>query len=67
MKAEDARARHRVTMTRVGVPAVFLVVAAAGLLTYLDKVDGSAFTFLLGLVVGYVLSFVRDAIAPPEE
>jgi hypothetical protein len=46
---------------------VVLIVLVAGTLTYLDKVDGSTFTFLLGTVVGYVLTFIREWIAPPVE
>lgn len=53
--------------TRMGVIAALLVVfvvSVAAWLTFLNKIDGATFTFLLGIVVGYMLLFFRDAIFP---
>ena len=30
-----------------------------------QKIDGSTFTFQLGLIVEYVLTFVKETITPP--
>lgn len=67
LKRERASAKLQLNMTWIAFAIVVLVVVVSGTLTYFDKIDGSTFTFLLGLVVGYVLTFVRDAIRPPEE
>jgi hypothetical protein len=45
---------------------VLIIVGSAGWLTYVGKVDGSTFTFLLGLIVGYVLTFMQNLINPPQ-
>jgi len=49
-------------MSLFAVLLVAFIVLVAGLLTWKGKIDGSTFTFLLGLIVGYVLTFVRDQI-----
>jgi hypothetical protein len=61
---EKTTEAHQRAMTVIVAVLVLVIVVSAGLLTYLDKVDGSTFTFLLGLVVGYVLTFVREAVFP---
>ena len=66
-RREQLLARGRFKMTWVAFFIVALIVIVAGVLTYVDKIDGSTFTFLLGLVVGYTLTFVREAINPPRE
>lgn len=53
------------TMGKIAVMVVTLIIASAAILTYYGKIDGSTFTFLLGLIVGYVLTFVKEAITPP--
>jgi hypothetical protein len=53
-------------MAWVALAVVVFIVGVAGVLTYKGKIDGSTFTFLLGLIVGYVLTFVRDQITGPE-
>src|SRR5437870_5503049 len=53
-------------MAWVALAVVVFIVGVAGALTYKGKIDGSTFTFLLGLIVGYVLTFVRDQIRGPE-
>ncbi len=66
LKAQQSRADHNTKMAWVAVAVVTLVVSVSGFLTYVGKVDGSTFTFLLGLIVGYILTFIRDSISPPE-
>lgn len=67
LKSQETEAHFRTRMAWVAVGIVTLIVAVAGGLTYVGKVDGSTFGFLLGLIVGYVLTFIRDAIKPPAE
>lgn len=66
-KRQQAVATLQVKMTWIVLIIVIMIVGVSGALTYLDKIDGSTFTFLLGLVVGYVLTFIRDTIRPPEK
>lgn len=58
--------RFQVHMAWVAISVVIAIVAVAAVLTYLGKIDGSTFAFLLGLIVGYVLTFVRDQIMGPD-
>lgn len=67
LQAKVADTRFRVHMAWVAVLIVALIVGVASWLTYAGKLDGSTYGFLLGLIVGYVLTFVRDAIRPPKE
>jgi hypothetical protein len=67
LKQEHATAKLHLKMSWIALIVVMLIVGVSGWLTYVDKIDGATFTFLLGLVVGYVLTFVRDAIRRPEE
>lgn len=67
LKAQESGARFRTKMAWIAVMVVALVVGTASVLTYNDKLDGSTYGFLLGLVVGYVLTFVRDAITPSTD
>lgn len=53
-------------MSWMALLLVAFIVGTAALLTWKGKVDGSTFTFLLGLIVGYVLTFVRDQITGPD-
>tara|TARA_R110002050_G_C8589190_1_gene484465 strand:- start:70 stop:510 length:441 start_codon:yes stop_codon:yes gene_type:complete len=45
---------------------IISIVGSAGWLTYVGKIDGSTFTFLLGLIVGYALTFLQNMINPPH-
>lgn len=45
---------------------ILMIVGSAGWLTYEGKIDGSTFTFLLGLIVGYALTFIQNLINPPQ-
>ena len=56
------RVDFRLSMTYAAIGLVLFIVLTAAVLTYLDKLDGSTFGFLLGLIIGYLLTFVRDAI-----
>ena len=70
---EQSLARHKAAasfelrMAWIVLTIVVFIVVVAGFLTYLEKIDGSTFTFLLGLIVGYILTFIRDTIRPHEE
>jgi|GEM_PF-5057489 hypothetical protein len=63
-KREASLQKH---MSWVALTVVLVVVGVSAVLTYVGKVDGSTFTFLLGLIVGYVLTFIRDQIKGPGE
>ncbi len=63
--AQAARSRFTFWMTIVAGVVILAIVGVAAGLTYCGKIDGSTFTFLLGLVVGYTLTFIRDSIRPP--
>ncbi len=67
LEVKKAESRFRVHMSWVAAVIVLIIIGVAGLLTYHDKIDGSTFGFLLGTVVGYVLTFIRDAVYPPTE
>lgn len=56
--------KFRFRMSLMAVIMVSIIVICASVLTYLNKIDGSTFTFLLGLIVGYVLTYIRDSIEP---
>ncbi len=61
-KVQDSEIRFQTHMSLTAISLVTLIVGIAAFLTYHGKIEGSAFTFLLGLIVGYVLTFVRDQI-----
>ena len=65
-KGKERESRLQLHMAWVAVLVVFLIVSVSTVLTYLGKIDGSTFTFLLGLIVGYVLTFIRDSVRTPE-
>ncbi len=65
-KGQDREVRFQTHMAWVAISVVFFIIGVAGFLTYVGKIDGSTFTFLLGLIVGYVLTFIRDQITSPE-
>jgi len=54
------------TMSVFAFMIILLIVGSAGWLTYLGKIDGSTFTFLLGLIVGYALTFLQNMINTSE-
>jgi hypothetical protein len=62
---KEREVRLQKHMAWIAVSVVVLIIVVSGLLTYKGKIDGSTFTFLLGLIVGYVLTFVRDQITGP--
>lgn len=57
-----AAASYEIRMAWIVLAIVVIIVGVAGMLTYLERIDGATFTFLLGLIVGYVLTFIRDTI-----
>lgn len=63
-KAQEARAQFSIRIAWVAVVVVLLIVGVSGFLTYVGKVDGSAFSFLIGVVIGYLLTFLREAVTP---
>jgi len=65
-KGQEHEIRFQTRMAWAAIFVVLVIVGVAGFLTYRGKIDGSTFTFLLGLIVGYVLTFVRDQITGPE-
>ncbi len=67
LKENESEARFRVNMAWIAVVVIFVIVGVAGALTYFGKIDGSTFGFLLGLIVGYMLTFIRDSIKKPSE
>ncbi len=66
-KGKEREVRFQTRMAWAAISVVVVIVGVAALLTYHGKIDGSTFTFLLGLIVGYVLTFVRDQITGPEQ
>ncbi len=66
LRTREAEGRFKTRMAWFAAIIVGLVVGTSAFLTYVGKMDGSTFGFLLGLVVGYILSFIRDAIYPPK-
>jgi len=59
---QEREIRFQKHMSLIALAVVAFIVGIAALLTYKGKIDGSTFTFLLGLIVGYVLTFVRDQV-----
>jgi hypothetical protein len=58
--------RFRLWMAIVTGVFLLVIVGTVAGLTYAGKVDGSSFTFLLGVVVGAMLALMRDMIMPPR-
>jgi hypothetical protein len=65
-KGQEREVRFETRMSLVAVSVVVLIVGVAGWLTYVGKIDGSTFAFLLGVIVGYVLTFIRDQLTLSE-
>lgn len=66
LHAQEAKARFSIRMSLIECGVVLVIVVVAGILTFTGKIDGSTFTFLLGLTVWYILTFIRDSIQPPK-
>lgn len=43
---------------------VVLIIISASILTFYNKIEGSTFTFLLGLIMGYILTFIKEIAFP---
>jgi hypothetical protein len=63
-QSQATKVKFRIGMTIVAVVTVLSLVGAATFLTYVGQIEGSTFGFLLGLIIGYMLTFIRDAIGP---
>ena len=66
LHAQEAKARFSIRMSLIACGVVLAIVVVAGIITFTGKIGGSTFTFLLGLTVGYILTFIRDSIQPPK-
>lgn len=66
LKHQEREAKFSFRMSMLLAVLVIFIVIVASILTFYDKIDGSTFTFLLGLVVGYVLTFFTGLIYPSE-
>lgn len=63
---QESEARFNIRMTSFAVIVIALIILSAGVLTFYDKIDGATFTFLLGLIVGYLLTFLKESINPSQ-
>jgi hypothetical protein len=60
----EIEARFRIRMAVLAGLFVLIVVGLATWLTYAGKLDGGSLSFLLGLVTGYMLNYLRDSMPP---
>lgn len=67
LESRQARARFTIRMAWLAAVVMVVIVLVAATLTYLGRIDGSTFTFLLGLVSGYLLTFVQNAMRPDRD
>jgi hypothetical protein len=65
--AKESAAKFKIRMSWVAVFVLVIVVGVSALMTWIGKLDGSTFGFLLGLVIGYALTFIRDTLQPKQE
>ncbi len=65
LAAQKVETRFQVHMTWVAFLVVAVIVGSAFWLTHEGKIDGATFPFLLGTVVGYVLTYIKSAVSPP--
>jgi len=64
---EKASMQFTSKMSNKAIWLVVFIISVAGVLTFFQKIDGSTFTFLLGLIVGYVLTFIKQSINPEND
>ena len=67
LNSRRSDSQFRIHMAWIAVAVVAIIVGVATFLTFKGKLDGSTYGFLLGLIVGYVLTFIRDAISPDKK
>jgi len=67
LKTRQSDSRFRIHMAWIAVVVVGIIVGVATLLTFTGKMDGATYGFLLGTIVGYALTFIRDAIRPNQD
>lgn len=63
----DAQSKLAKHLSMMAAAIILVIVGSAAVLTYIGKMDGSSFGILLGVVVGYLLNFIRDALKPKAE
>ena len=51
--------------TRLVIVIILSMIVISGVLTGMDKIDGSAFTLLLGIIIGYLISMIKS-FRPPD-
>lgn len=54
--------KFKIQMSNRALIMVSLILLAASLFTYLGKVDGQTYAFLLGAILGYALTFIGKSI-----
>ena len=60
----DPHASQKSSLMKYSLIIIFTIVVSTGILTFTDNIAGESFTFLMGTVVGYLLTAVRKVIAP---
>ena len=66
IQLNNAEIKFSIRMTIIATIIILAIIAVSAFLTLKGKIDGSTFTFLLGLIVGYVLTFIRQSINPDD-
>ena len=66
LRHKERDIKFSLSMALVLTFIISLIVIVTSVLTFYGKLDGTALTFLLGLIVGYMLTFIREAIYPPK-
>lgn len=46
---------------------LLICVIGSGVLVFFDKLDSGSFTFLLGTLIGGMITFLGDVILPPQQ
>ena len=66
LRHQEHEKKFSIKMSVLLAVLIIFIIIVASLLTFYNRIDGSTFTFLLGLIVGYILTFFTGAIYPPE-
>jgi len=66
IKIKENESRFSIRMSIIAVIVVAMIIIVAAILTFFNKIDGATFTFLLGIIVGYMLTFIKEAIHTAE-
>ncbi len=62
---EEKAIKFRQKMGYLAIILMIFIVSVSGFLTYVNEIDGATFTFLLGIIVGYMLLFFKESVFPP--